>query len=1024
MLSFQAHCMQRLRVLLNLQPGEERPVLFAMVGFALLVLAFLLGRTVRDAMFLARHDVALLPWMYVGTAVTVAVVSRFYRRLSVHVNARVAGLATLIGFAVSFTLFRLVITFQHVGIQAALYLWVEVYGAIALTEFWALAGQVFEPRQAKRLFGLVSAGQVGSNLLCGALASSLSRVWGVANLLWLIVTALVLVIPVLAWLDRCRLPKRASTAGQSAPNRMDPLYRRHLGYLRGITGVVVLTFLTTSIIDFQFKSQTRAALIDENAMAAFLGVFYGAVGVVSFFLQTFFTGRIAKRFGVVETLAIMPAFFVLGSAAQVVRPSLATATTTKFFENGLRYSLNDPVTQLLYLPLPAALRVRALAFASGVVKPAAMGAAGLLMLVVQPYVSTQPRVYAVLVILLSAVWLAVLIGLKRGYLGTVASGAEEARRLTWQRVRLDSADPNVQETILRALRATDARRVESALALAARVDVAGLEEALRDCLRNNPHARPHVLTTLERRGAQSFRGDVLTILATDTTPEVQAAGLRVLASIDRERALPHLRRALSNASNKIRVAALEAMALYCGAKGLEAALFGIGEMLAANDPQERLLAVRAVGSTPIAHPFAILESLLTDEARDVKIEVIKALASRADVAALPTLAEMLRAGRMPKKAAEALATFDVTALGTLSGIVTDPNLAPIIRRSAIRALVLCPAHQAGDALVGCLKGLEGRLREYAVGGLLRKVRLQAWSASREARRTLEAVALETVEDARRILEALTVASRARLLEHALHERLVRLQVSALQICAVLWPKAELIALCREAVLSDDHKRQLLLEVLDNTIAGPLTQTLVPLLEGSSVLQGSVNFEEVLVRLTKGPDAWLRMCAVYTAQDEGLHWIVREIEGVADMMHIVEKVLLLKSANLFRHLAGDEVEIIAGIAHECSFEAGSTIFKQGDEGDALYIIVSGQVRVHIGEKQIAVLHERECFGEMAILDDQPRSASVSAITPVTCLTIRREDFFFLLEDHFEIVRAIIRVLTERLRTNLQQVTRQG
>jgi CRP-like cAMP-binding protein len=140
-----------------------------------------------------------------------------------------------------------------------------------------------------------------------------------------------------------------------------------------------------------------------------------------------------------------------------------------------------------------------------------------------------------------------------------------------------------------------------------------------------------------------------------------------------------------------------------------------------------------------------------------------------------------------------------------------------------------------------------------------------------------------------------------------------------------------------------------------------------------------------------------------------------------MMDLVEKVLLLKSATLFQHLRGEDIEKIAGIAQEKTFAANAPIFERGDPGNALYIVTHGQVKIHIGDKQIALLKERDCFGEMAILDDQPRSAAVTAVTDIKCLLLYRDDFFFLLEDHFEIVKSIIRVLTERLRNNLSQAT---
>jgi CRP/FNR family transcriptional regulator, cyclic AMP receptor protein len=84
------------------------------------------------------------------------------------------------------------------------------------------------------------------------------------------------------------------------------------------------------------------------------------------------------------------------------------------------------------------------------------------------------------------------------------------------------------------------------------------------------------------------------------------------------------------------------------------------------------------------------------------------------------------------------------------------------------------------------------------------------------------------------------------------------------------------------------------------------------------------------------------------------------------------------------------------------------------GESIFIVVEGRVQVTKGDKPVAVLSEREVFGEMALLDPAPRSATVKALTDVTLLTIRREDFADIMADRHEIARGVIQVLTRRLR----------
>lgn len=129
---------------------------------------------------------------------------------------------------------------------------------------------------------------------------------------------------------------------------------------------------------------------------------------------------------------------------------------------------------------------------------------------------------------------------------------------------------------------------------------------------------------------------------------------------------------------------------------------------------------------------------------------------------------------------------------------------------------------------------------------------------------------------------------------------------------------------------------------------------------------------------------------------------------------VEKVLFLKSIDLFSQIPGEDLARVAQIAEELDFEQSEYIMQEGEMGDSMYLIVEGIVQVFKGDRKIVTLSERECVGEMAILDSEPRSATVQATTPIRALRIEREDFYELMNEKAEIARGIIKVLTRRLR----------
>ena len=138
-----------------------------------------------------------------------------------------------------------------------------------------------------------------------------------------------------------------------------------------------------------------------------------------------------------------------------------------------------------------------------------------------------------------------------------------------------------------------------------------------------------------------------------------------------------------------------------------------------------------------------------------------------------------------------------------------------------------------------------------------------------------------------------------------------------------------------------------------------------------------------------------------------------------MISTVEKVLFLRAAELFAALPGEDLARIALLADEERRGAGEEVFREGDVADALYLVASGRVKVLRAGAVVADLGERDVFGEMAVLDPAPRSATVRAATDVVLLRIRREDFQDLLAEELEVARAVIRVLARRLRAALPE-----
>src|SRR5262245_18492954 len=128
---------------------------------------------------------------------------------------------------------------------------------------------------------------------------------------------------------------------------------------------------------------------------------------------------------------------------------------------------------------------------------------------------------------------------------------------------------------------------------------------------------------------------------------------------------------------------------------------------------------------------------------------------------------------------------------------------------------------------------------------------------------------------------------------------------------------------------------------------------------------------------------------------------------------IDKVLCLQSVDVFRHATTELLAYIASIGYEVSASRGTVIFAEDDLSNALYVVVSGRVRLDKAGNALLMVSAGQCFGTWTLFDNQPRVMTTRAIEDVNLLKIRSEDFYDLLSDHDEITPAIFRAVIERV-----------
>lgn len=148
-------------------------------------------------------------------------------------------------------------------------------------------------------------------------------------------------------------------------------------------------------------------------------------------------------------------------------------------------------------------------------------------------------------------------------------------------------------------------------------------------------------------------------------------------------------------------------------------------------------------------------------------------------------------------------------------------------------------------------------------------------------------------------------------------------------------------------------------------------------------------------------------------------ISQEVSGGRPLLLTMEKVMILKGVDIFSATTEEHLVDIAYQLDSVECLRGEHIVNVGEAADCMYVIVAGEVRVHDRGTFIADLYDGNFFGELALLDDQPRSASVTALRDTHLLRLDRVVFQEIIHDYPEVTQGIMRALTQRLRNSIDQ-----
>jgi ATP/ADP translocase/HEAT repeat protein len=918
-----------LEMVLPLRKGEGRLTFTLFLHSLFAVGAFLTGRTVRDALFLAHGDRSQLAWMYVLSAIFVTLSGLIYARLANRVRRDTMALISALLFASLFVVLWFAERASAPAIYSIIYVLVEVMGAMILVQFWTLANELFNAREAKRLYGFIGAGGTFANILIGLLGARIATAFG-TNALLLMCAGLLLITGGASFaagrLGRQRLFARAASGKPSATKRSGGASRvMSDSHLRTVAMLSAITFFTTTLIDFQFKV-VAADKLKGDELAAYFSYFSAIVGALALVLQIFGTSRLLNRAGVIGSLAVLPVSLALGDAALLMFPALWAASMAKGADTLFRYSVNDATTQILYLPVPAQVRVSAKAFIDGVVKPTAIGLAGVSLAGYRLWLHGDPYRLAWFSLVLALTWVGVVTGMRSKYIKSLQDNLKQ-RRLDLESARHHVNDGNTNKVLERALASDDEQEVLNALALLPNLEKLSLDQRVETLIEHRSSSvRVKALEYYAHRQTMRFANSVFRRFE-DPDPAVRAAAIDAFCAMGRDKAVRSVRPFLADTDPRIRSAAVTGMIRFGGLDGVLVAAEALKALIDNPDPVMRQHAAKVLGAIGVRNFYQPVLQLMNDADLRVRREAVIAAGALKSPEFVIPLIYRTQARETLREATQSLTEYGAGILPTLAKVLSNHLEDANIRRAVARILGKLGTSEALEIIALHLDEADEELRGVMYRALARAVKGQrlllkdvapvsraldreldrAWSALHQ----LETLSLNSLPGASTPRGG--AAAARSLLASALNDKVKQVEGRVFLLLAVLYPDADMeqisVGIQDAAGVDAARRRGNAVELLDNLLERDLKARFLPLVEElpraeklKQVVQRypapAVSAEAMLTEMTKDEAAWVRACATWCLAETDPSSERRDetlARGVSDAHPVVREIALITLA---------------------------------------------------------------------------------------------------------------------------------
>ncbi len=352
-------------------------------------------------------------WIYVRFAKQFKNKSDFFTFTTVFLISNILGFWVFFKFHMKVSWFVLLF-----------YGWVATYSVTVATQFWTMANDIFNPEEAKRLFGFIISGGSLGGIVGGFITNFFAERFGTENLLLLtgaFLTAAVIVSRAVWKHEKPVLTESYHETAIPGKERAGWIIQLFLKsrYLLLITALVLIAKVIETIVDNLFNGIVDNTILKKNELTAFFGAFFAWLNAVSFFLQLFITSKVLRHLGIGISLLLLPIGLLIGAGVSIFVPILSVAVATRIYDGGLSYSINLLSKEILYLPIASDVRYRVKPIIDMLFFRQSKFLAGIIIFIALKLLGLKVQQLGIIIVVMIPFWIWIALQVRHGYMEAI-----------------------------------------------------------------------------------------------------------------------------------------------------------------------------------------------------------------------------------------------------------------------------------------------------------------------------------------------------------------------------------------------------------------------------------------------------------------------------------------------------------------------------------------------------------------------------------------------------------------------------